>query len=69
MDIVNPATEKVWASVPAADAVDVDRAVSTARQAFRNPEWRDLSLMVRAELLHRLADRVKQEVPSTSTLR
>ena len=61
MDIVNPANGKVWASVPAAEAVDVDRAVSAAQRAFRNPEWREISPMARAELLHRLADRIKQD--------
>jgi len=60
VDIVNPATGKVWASVPAAEALNVDRAVSAARQAFRNPTRREISLMARAELLHRAIDEYTQ---------
>ena len=68
MDIVNPASGKVWASVPAADAADIDRAVSAARRAFCNPEWRECSPMARAELLHRLGDRIKQDAARLAEL-
>jgi len=61
MDIVNPATGETWASVPAAEEVDVDRAVKAAARAFRNPAWREITPMARAELLHRLGERVQQE--------
>jgi len=68
MDIVNPATGKPWASVPAAEAVDVDRAVSAAQRAFRNPKWREMSPMARADILHRLADRIKQDAARLAEL-
>jgi (Z)-2-((N-methylformamido)methylene)-5-hydroxybutyrolactone dehydrogenase len=68
MDVMNPATGKTWASVPAAEAVDVDRAVSAAQRAFRNPEWHEMSPMARADLLHRLADRIKQEAARLAEL-
>jgi acyl-CoA reductase-like NAD-dependent aldehyde dehydrogenase len=68
MDIVNPATGKPWASVPAAEAVDVDRAVAAARRALRDPAWREISPMARAELLHRLAERIKQDASRLAEL-
>src|SRR4051795_2706682 len=37
IEVVNPATEETVASVPSADAADVDLAVETAKRAF--PEW------------------------------
>jgi aldehyde dehydrogenase (NAD+) len=61
MDIVYPATGEKWAMVPSAGASDVDRAVAAARNALADPAWRDISPMARADLLRRLADRIKQE--------
>jgi len=49
----NPATGRVQAQVPVADAADVDRAVAAARQAL--PGWRALPLHQRMGALHRLA--------------
>ena len=37
MDVVNPATEDVIASVAAADQADVDAAVEAARAALNGP--------------------------------
>src|SRR5207244_225073 len=37
IEVVNPATEEVFASVPAGTGADVDRAVAAARQA--QPSW------------------------------
>ncbi len=68
MDILNPATGKPWASVPAAEAVDIDRAVAAARRALRDPAWREISPMARAELLHRLAERIKQDAKRLAEL-
>jgi (Z)-2-((N-methylformamido)methylene)-5-hydroxybutyrolactone dehydrogenase len=39
IDSIDPATEEVWARVPEADEVDVDRAVEAARAALVGP-WR-----------------------------
>src|SRR5579871_3812749 len=68
MDTLNPATGKPWASVPAAEAVDIDRAVAAARRALRDPAWREISPMARAELLHRLAERIKQDAKRLAEL-
>ena len=54
MDVVNPATGEVIATVPACGADDVDHAVATARSALG--EWLDATPGERAELLLKLAD-------------
>ena len=54
IDVVNPATEEVWASVPDADAADVDAAVRAARVAL--PDWRGIGAAARAEVVLRFAD-------------
>ncbi|HEX4766119.1 MAG TPA: aldehyde dehydrogenase [Lichenihabitans sp.] len=52
----NPYLGAAWALVPRAGADDVDRAVSAAHKAFRNPAWRGLTPTARGHLLRRLAD-------------
>jgi 1-pyrroline dehydrogenase len=53
MDVLNPATGEMFASVPACTAEDVDRAVEAARKAL--PGWLDSTPAERAELLLELA--------------
>ena len=68
-DVVDPATEQVWGSVPDADAVDVDAAVAAAREAFGG--WAALRAAERAEYLLRIADEVErraQPLALTNTL-
>jgi aldehyde dehydrogenase (NAD+) len=52
IDVEDPTTEEVVARVPAANADDVDAAVSAARSAARN--WAHTSPVERAEQLRRL---------------
>jgi betaine-aldehyde dehydrogenase len=66
LDIVEPATEAVLASVARAEPHDVDAAVARARTAF--PAWRDLAPGTRAALLHRLADRLTEAHEELSRL-
>jgi betaine-aldehyde dehydrogenase len=58
MDVLDPATEQVIARVPAAGAEDVDRAVQTARAAFRGG-WKESTAQERGRILLRLAERVR----------
>ena len=55
--VVNPATEETWASVPDGDEVDVDRAVTAAREAL--PAWANRSAADRATVLRRIADEIE----------
>ncbi|MFE3002166.1 aldehyde dehydrogenase family protein [Nocardia sp. NPDC059246] len=60
IEVENPATEELIATVPAGTAADVDRAVEAARRAF--PAWSATSAAERAELLHRINDGIAERV-------
>lgn len=53
IEVVNPATERVIATVPAAATDDADRAVRAAREAF--PAWSALSVDERVDYVERIA--------------
>ncbi|HWL61398.1 MAG TPA: aldehyde dehydrogenase family protein [Steroidobacteraceae bacterium] len=53
LEVVNPATGKVFATCPAAGAAELDMAVAAARRAF--PAWRALSFEERAGHVARIA--------------
>ncbi len=55
-DVLNPATEEVIASVPAAGDADVDAAVSAARTCFESDEWHGLSARQRGRLLYKAGE-------------
>jgi acyl-CoA reductase-like NAD-dependent aldehyde dehydrogenase len=61
--LVNPATGEPAGEAPDLDPVEIDRRVEAARRAVRGP-WRDTTPLERAELLHRLAAAVRDEVES-----
>lgn len=54
IDVINPATEQVFASVPDATAEDLDRAVEAAQRAL--PGWRATPFAERAKALRRAAE-------------
>jgi delta 1-pyrroline-5-carboxylate dehydrogenase len=56
VDDFDPATGQVIASVPEADAADVDEAVRAARRAFESGPWPKASPADRCKLLWKLAD-------------
>ena len=53
MDVVNPATEEVCASVASADANDLNAAVDAARAALNGP-WGQMSALERGRLVRKL---------------
>lgn len=58
ISVINPATDAVIATVPGADAVDVDRAVMAARNAFEDfSQW---TVAERLELLTRINEGLKR---------
>ncbi|WP_085315447.1 aldehyde dehydrogenase [Derxia lacustris] len=67
-DSVNPATGEVWASMPAASAGDVDRAVRAAHRAFVDSDWSRMTASARGRLLWKLADLVEQQAPRLAEL-
>src|ERR1700755_1960916 len=54
-DTVNPANGQVLASIPAGTVEDVDRAVESARKAFKSRVWAGKEPRARMEVLYRLA--------------
>jgi betaine-aldehyde dehydrogenase len=66
IDVIEPATEQVMASVPAAGLEETDAAVARAKAAF--PAWRAVSPGDRSALLHRLADALAGEQEELAVL-
>ena len=55
-DSTNPTTGAVWARIPEATALDVDRAVRAAHRAFVSGPWADMVPSARGRCLRRLGD-------------
>lgn len=58
-DSINPATGAVVAEVAEGGAADIDRAVDSARAAFDDGSWRNLSPRDRGQTLIRLAELIE----------
>ncbi|KAH6885200.1 aldehyde dehydrogenase domain-containing protein [Thelonectria olida] len=58
---IDPATEQEIASVQAANADDVDKAVKAAHAALRHPSWKQLPGSDRGQLMAKLADLVEEQ--------
>ncbi len=67
MEVINPATEEVIATVASADRNDVDEAVKAARAAFNGP-WGRMSARERGRLVSRLADRLMEKADEVARL-
>jgi len=57
LDVVNPATDSVFARCPAAGRAELERAVAAARRAF--PSWSESSFDDRTKLIERMAEVLK----------
>ncbi|WP_370288295.1 aldehyde dehydrogenase family protein [Nocardioides sp.] len=55
VELVDPATDEVWGSVPDVGAEVVDLAVGAAHRAFADRRWRDVPVSERAAVLVRAA--------------
>ena len=58
VEVVNPYTEQEIDTVPAGTAADVERAVEAARGAYE--EWRWVPAVERADLLHEVARKLRE---------
>jgi aldehyde dehydrogenase (NAD+) len=65
---IYPASGAVIARVDTADAADVDRAVTHARNAFETGPWPAMLPWQRANLLRRLADLIERDLPRLAAL-
>lgn len=59
LEVVNPADEQVFASVPDGQCADIDRAVAAARKAFEHGDWARMRPVDRERRMLRLADLVE----------
>ena len=59
-DSINPATGKILAKVAACDAPDIDRAVASAREAFRKGVWSGQPPAKRKRVLQKFAELILQ---------
>jgi betaine-aldehyde dehydrogenase len=58
IEVLNPCTEEPLDTVPAGTGTDVDRAVQAAEDAYAN--WRWVPAVERADLLHEVARRLRE---------
>ncbi len=65
--IINPATEEPFAAVSSATPDEIGEAVEAAQAAFVSG-WRDMAPGQRAELLHGLAKRIRENTESIAQL-
>jgi acyl-CoA reductase-like NAD-dependent aldehyde dehydrogenase len=59
-DCINPATGKLLARVAAGDEEDINRAVISARAAFRKGSWSNLAPAKRKKILLRFAETIRE---------
>ena len=59
IETLNPENNKVWATVPEANEIDVDKAVKSAQKAFEN-SWSVLHPRDRAKYLRLIADQLRK---------
>jgi acyl-CoA reductase-like NAD-dependent aldehyde dehydrogenase len=67
LDVVNPATEEVIATVPAAEPSDVDAAVAAARAALEGP-WGRMSARDRGRLVWKLGEKLMERADEIAKL-
>jgi aldehyde dehydrogenase (NAD+) len=67
MEVVNPATEEVCATVASATKDDVDAAVQSARAALNGP-WGKMSARERGRIVSKLADRLMEKADEVARL-
>ena len=68
---MNPATEEKLTTCEAAGPADVDRAVTTAREAFANPAWARMTPLDRQRILWNIGERIlarADEIAAAETL-
>jgi phenylacetaldehyde dehydrogenase len=68
LDVEDPASEQVIASVPAGNASDIDRAVAEARAAFETRGWRFSAPADREAFMLRLADALETNAEEMAQL-
>ncbi|NWE23742.1 aldehyde dehydrogenase family protein, partial [Pseudomonas sp. P7548] len=68
VDSFDPTTGQAWYQFAQGDASDVARAVASAKRAFHDPQWRDITPTARGKLLYRLAQLVAEHAEELALL-
>ncbi|HCT05768.1 MAG TPA: carnitine dehydratase, partial [Pseudomonas sp.] len=68
VDSFDPTTGQAWYQFAQGDASDVARAVESAKRAFHDPQWRDITPTARGKLLYRLAQLVAEHAEELALL-
>src|SRR5687768_6934783 len=68
IDVIDPATQEVIATVPEGSAADVHDAVAAARRAFDEEPWRDTTAQDRGRILFRIAGVVRDHAAEWAEL-
>jgi p-cumic aldehyde dehydrogenase len=68
IELINPATGKVFSQIESATAEDVDKAVQAARATFENPAWRQMRPLDRSKLLERVAQLIEDNADELAML-
>ncbi|MEI9930308.1 MAG: aldehyde dehydrogenase family protein [Rhizomicrobium sp.] len=66
LDVINPATEEVFATCARASSKQLDRAVAAANRAF--PSWSNTSMAARRAALQKIADLIEAHVSELARL-
>jgi acyl-CoA reductase-like NAD-dependent aldehyde dehydrogenase len=67
-DVIDPSTGQTITEVPRGDRPDIEAAVAAARAAFEDRRWSGLRPGKRAELLFKLGELIKRNIPALSQL-
>ncbi|MBD3729332.1 MAG: aldehyde dehydrogenase family protein [Sphingomonadales bacterium] len=68
IDVEDPSSGKVVASIVEATDKDIDRAVAAARAAFDSGVWREMPPVAREKIMHRLADLIEAHADELAEL-
>jgi len=61
IDAINPATGALITQMACGGATDIDRAVASAKRAWDDRRWRDLTPRTRMDIFRRWADLVERD--------
>jgi acyl-CoA reductase-like NAD-dependent aldehyde dehydrogenase len=67
-EVIDPATGSVLTHVPRGGQADVDAAVSAAREAFDDKRWSGLRPGKRSEILFKVGELIKRNIPELAQL-
>ncbi len=67
-EVIDPATGRELTQVPRGGQADVDAAVSAAREAFDDKRWSGLRPGKRSEILFKVGELIKRNIPELSQL-